>query len=117
MYKHVRILFLALLHQAGVKVKPKKLAELTGVSLREAQRDIKILPGAMRQAKETVDRYSIEKPEKTYSVEDVSELLGLNPYHVRLLARTMPVGERTGNSWRFSEADLERLRTRPGKRK
>jgi AraC-like DNA-binding protein len=70
------------------------------------------------KAAEELDRLDNPEPvEKTYTVKQVSELLGLNPYHVRLLARNMKVGQRKGGGWRFTEADVEVLNNREGKRK
>ena len=114
----IRLAVLALLQRYNHIITTRYIVDRFGVSPRTAQRDLQDLPVIQAKTAEELDRLDNPEPvEKTYTVKQVSELLGLNPYHVRLLARSMKVGERKRGGWRFTEEDIEILRDRPGKRK
>ena len=116
--KSARIALLVLLQNGNHQITTKEFAEVTGVTPRSAQRDFHDAYNVQIRLAELLKKYNNPEPaEKIYNVTDVSAMLGLNPFHVRLLARTMPVGHRNGNGWRFTEADIETIKNRPGKRK
>ena len=114
----IRLAVLALLQRYSHVITTRHIVDRFGVSPRTAQRDLQALPVIQAKVTEELDRPDNPEPvEKTYTVKQVSELLGLNPYHVRLLARNMKVGQRKGGGWRFTEADVDVLNNREGKRK
>ncbi len=115
--KSVRLAVIALLLQEQKNLTAKQISTLMGVDIRTAQRDIKLVPEVVRMFNNVKRHLQIEDIEKSYSVRDVSSMLGLHPQHVRLLVRQYKLGRKEGGSLRLSEQDLEALKSRPDARK
>ncbi len=111
--KAARVALVVLVQNSGHKIDTKTLAEITGITLRSAQRDMHEAYNVNIRLAELLKRLKNPPEKKNFTVKEAAKLLSLNEYHIRLLANTLHVGHKVGGDWSFSHEDIESIKNRP----
>ncbi len=111
--KSARVALVVLFQNYGHRIDTKTLAEITGITLRSAQRDMHEAYNVNLRLTELLKRLNNPPEKKTFTVKEAVKLLSLNEYHIRLLANTLHVGHKVEGEWTFSHSDIEALKDRP----
>jgi len=116
--KAARLATIIMLRHQGHELTSFEISSHTGISLREAQRDIKEVEKVIRllpiMAAKLGNKASVER---TYNVNEAAQVLGLHPRHVKLLIHKLGIGHKVGQFWKFTESEIEALKNRPNARK
>ncbi len=114
--KAARIALLVLIHKSGNKIDTRSFSELFGISMRTAQRDRLSAYKVDRCLDNMLEKYA-KSDDPLSSVQEAAQLLGLNEWYVKILAKKINVGQLTGKGWRFTKEDIEAMKNRPNYRK